>query len=199
MHLCNCLYPRILVSLGSCVRACILASLYPHILRFMYCRYLLVSSHPHILRFLRVTLYPHILLSLGSCTLCVCCYPRIFISSNPRFIYSRSLLVSSHPHILIYLGSFYSGCFLVSSHPHILISLSSCTVPWVLIGILAFSHPHTHNIHFLLIKFSRISYSVFIGVFFIQILIKYLKANILNKWAALPQQFFLIALRHCLL
>ena len=108
LHLSNCLYPRILISLGSCVRACILASLHPHILRFMYSRYLLISSHPHVLIYLGlcvlacnlvsshplmlrfmysvyllVSLHPYILISLSSCTLGACWYPRILTSSCP--------------------------------------------------------------------------------------------------------------------
>ena len=106
LHLCNSLYPRILISLGSCVRACILAYLHPHILRFVYFRFLLASSHPHILislglyvlacnlvsshplilRFmysvcLLLFLHPYILISLGLCTLGACWYPRILTSS----------------------------------------------------------------------------------------------------------------------
>ena len=108
LHLCNCLYPPILISLISCVHACILASLHPHILKFMYSRYLLVSLHPHILislglRMLSCNLvsshplvltfmysvclllsaHPYILISLGSCTLGACWYPRILTSSYP--------------------------------------------------------------------------------------------------------------------
>ena len=116
LHLSNCLYPRILISLGSCVCVCILASLYPHILRSMYSRYLLVSSHsrvlislglyvlacnllsshPLILRFMYsvysvysvylVSSNSYILISLISCTLGACWYPRTL-----RLIYSRSL------------------------------------------------------------------------------------------------------------
>ena len=145
--ICPCLHPCILIFLGLCVLACnlvsshplysqvhvlcvlvgILASLHPHILRFMYSRYLLVSSHPLIL------------ISLGLCVL----------ACN---------LVYSYPLILRFM---YSACLLLSLHPYIL--------------------------HFLLIKFSRISYSIFIGVFFFQVLIRYLKANILHKWAALSR------------
>ena len=91
LHLCKCLYPRILIPLGSCVRACILASLHPRIFRFMYSRYLLVSSHPHIL------------ISLGLCVLA-----SNLVSSHPlilRFMYSVCLLLSSHPYILISLDS----------------------------------------------------------------------------------------------
>ena len=39
----TCLYPCILISLGSCALACILASAYP------YVRAYIVSSHPYIL------------------------------------------------------------------------------------------------------------------------------------------------------
>ena len=108
LHLCNCLYPRILIFLGSCVRACILASLHPHIFRFVYSRYLLASSHPHIL------------ISFGLCVLAcnlVSLHPHIL-----RFMYSRSLLLFSHPHILISLGSCTLGAYwypriLTSSYP----------------------------------------------------------------------------------
>ena len=54
-------------------------------------------------------------------------------------MYSRSLLVSLHPHILISLGSFALGaCW----YPYILISLGSCTlgVYWYP-RILTFSYP----------------------------------------------------------
>ena len=50
-----------------------------------------------------------------------------------------------------------------------------------------------YNIHFLLIKFSRISYTslhLCSFLFFIQMLIKYLKINVLYEWTALSRQFF---------
>ena len=92
--------PRLLISSCLCVLACILASLHPHIFKFI-CRCLhpcilissglcvlvciLASSHLHILRFICVSLHPHILTSS---------YPQV---------YAR-LLVSSHPHILVSSG-----------------------------------------------------------------------------------------------
>ena len=147
MHLLVSLYPRIVISLCSCVPTCILASLHPHILWFM-CPHLhpciiissglcmltcnLVSSHSLILSFmysvyLLVSSHYHILISLGSCTLGACWYPRIITSSYPQ-VHVLWVLVgipaSSHPHILRFIVS---GCFLVSLDPYILISLTSCT------------------------------------------------------------------------
>ena len=118
----SCLYHGILISIGSCVHACILASL-----------------HPHILRFICSFLHPCILISLGLCVLACnlvsshhlilrftyCVLLGIFISLYPhilRFMYSRSLLVSSHSHILISLGSCtLGGCW----YPRIL----KCSYP----------------------------------------------------------------------
>ena len=79
-------HPHILISLWSCVFACILASLHPRILRFMCPR-----------------LHPCILISSGSCVLAC-----NLVSSRPpilRLMYSVCLLVSVHPHILISLSS----------------------------------------------------------------------------------------------
>ena len=99
----TCFYPRILISLGSYALACILASLHPHILKFMC---------PH--------LHPWILIYSGSCVLAC-----NLISSHPlvlRLMYSVCLLVSSHPHILIFLRS----CTLrACRYSHILISSGS--------------------------------------------------------------------------
>ena len=93
----------------------ILASSHPHILRFMYYRCLLISSHNHIL------------ISLGSCTLVACWYPRILTSLYLQ-VHVLWVLVnifaSSRRHILRFM---YSGCLLVSSHPHIFMSLGSFT------------------------------------------------------------------------
>ena len=128
LHLCYCFYPRILIFLVSCARSCILASLYPHILRFIYFRYLLVSSHPHILISLGLCMLAcdlvSIFLSLGSCTLCACCYPRILISSYPQIhvlCVLVGILASSHPHTLRFMQS---GFLLVPSHLHIPIPLT---------------------------------------------------------------------------
>ena len=98
-------HPHILISLGICTLACILASSHPYIFMFecpcLY-RCILTSS---ILRFMCPRLHPCIFIFLVSCVL----------ASN---------LLSSHPLIL---GLVYSMCLLVSSHPHLLISLS-CNV-----------------------------------------------------------------------
>ena len=99
-------HPYILVSLGFCALACILASLHPHILMFvctfLYPRFLL-SSYPQVHVPLLVSLHPHIL----------------------RFMFLACNLVSSHPFILRLMYSMY---LLVTPHPHILIFLGSCTL-----------------------------------------------------------------------
>ena len=94
---------------------------------------LLISSHPHILRFLCSHLYPLILASS-------CPYVHVYV------------LVSSHSYILISSGSCalvcipgfscpqVYVCLLITLYPHILVSLGSCT--HMLVGILAFLHPH---------------------------------------------------------
>ena len=108
MHLLVSLYPRIVISLCSCVPTCILASLHPHVLWFMC---------PH--------LHPCIIISSGLCMLtCNLVSSHSLILS---FMYSVlvGILALSHPHILRFM---YSGCLLVSSHYHILISLGSCTL-----------------------------------------------------------------------
>ena len=122
----------ILISLGSCALAYIIAFSYPYILMFVCaCLYprILTSAHPQVHVPSLASPYPQI---------CVC------------------LLVTLHFHTLRFM---YSGC-LQSSQPHILISLCSCTpgacwfpriltssypyvhVLWVLVGILASTHPH---------------------------------------------------------
>ena len=118
--LCACWYPDILISSYPQVHLLrvvvgILTSSQPHILSFMYSGCLLVSLHPHIL------------VSLVSCTPGACWYPRIFTLSYLQVYVLRVLagiLASSHPYILSFM---YSRCLLVSSHLHILISLGSCT------------------------------------------------------------------------
>ena len=129
----TCLYPCILISIGSCVHACILASLHPHILRF-------ICSFSH----------PCILISLGLCVLA--CNLVSLHHLILRFTYSVCLLVSSYPYTLISLGSCILGAcwyprILTSSYPQV-------HVLWVVVGILASSNAHTLNMHFLLIKFS---------------------------------------------
>ena len=106
--MCTCLFvsshPYILISSDSCALACILA-----------------SSYAQVGVCLLVTLYPHILLSLGSCILCACWYLSILAYSYSQFHVLRVLagiLESSNPHILRFM---YSRCLLMSSHPHILI------------------------------------------------------------------------------
>ena len=71
-----------------------------------------------------------------------------------NFLFFR-LPVTSYPHLFI-PKLLYCGCFLVSSHPHIL------------------------NMHFILITFSRISYSVFNFFFFLSH-VNCLKENILHE------------------
>ena len=128
----TCLYPHILRFLCTGLYHCILVSLYPYV---RVC--LLVSSHPYIRT------------SSGSCT-----FTCILASSYPQICVC--LLVTLHFHTLRFMNS---GC-LQSSQPHILISLCSCTpgacwfpriltssypyvhVLWVLVGILASTHPH---------------------------------------------------------
>ena len=90
---------------------------------------------------LLVTLYPHILLSLGSCTLCVCCYPCIFLSSYPQVHvlqdwYPR-VLRSSYPQVYVFL--------FVTLYPHILLSLGSYTLcACCYISILMASYPQVY-------------------------------------------------------
>ena len=136
---------HIVISLGSCALASILASLHPHVRV-----YSLVSSHPYIL------------ISSGSCART--CIPAssytqirmcLLLTSYVLFVLAGTLAFS-HPHILTFM---YSGCLLVSSHHDILISLRSCTPVacwypriltssylyvhelWVLVGFLSSSHP----------------------------------------------------------
>ena len=78
------LHPRILISLCSCILACIVTSLHPHILRCM---------RPH--------LYPCILISSGSCV--VASNLLSLHSLILRLVCSVCLLVSSGPHILVSL------------------------------------------------------------------------------------------------
>ena len=108
MFVCTCLFvsshPYILISSGSCALACIPS-----------------SSYAQVGVCLLVTLYPHIFLSLGSCILCACWYLSILAYSYSQFHVLRVLdgiLASSNPHILTFM---YSRCLLMSSHPHILI------------------------------------------------------------------------------
>ena len=59
-----------------------------------------------------------------------------------------------------------------------------------------------YNIYFLLIKFSRISCtSLYLCPFllFFQMLMKYLKINVLYEWNQLSQHFFATDLDHCFL
>ena len=133
--------------------------------------------------------------------MCPCLHPCILISLS--FCVLAFNLLSSHPLIFRFM---FSVCLLVpriftSSIPLGSCTLGACWYPrvltssyrlihvfWVLVGILVFSYPRTLNIHFLLIKFSRVSYSVFTCIVCFQMLIKYLKANILHEWAALSRQ-----------
>ena len=118
-------HPHILILLGSCALACILASSHPYILMFVCtCLYprIFTSScaqvHVPSLASLHLissgscvlacNLYPHILLPLGLCALCACWYPRILTSSYLQVHVIQVLvgiLASSHPHILRFQGS----------------------------------------------------------------------------------------------
>ena len=111
-----CLYPRILISLGSYALACILASSYPYV-RVS----LLVSSHPYILIssgsyalvFIPASSQPHIV----SFT-CVSLYLRILTSSYPQVHKCLvCILVSLHPHILRFICACLYTCTPTSSYP----------------------------------------------------------------------------------
>ena len=135
----TCSYPRILISLGSCALACILASLHPYILMFVCtCLYprILTPSYSQVHVPSPKSLHPRILRF-------VCAYACNLVSSHPlilRLMYSMCLLVSSHFHVLISLGSCTLGAcwyprILTSSYPYVYVLR-------VLVGILASSHPY---------------------------------------------------------
>ena len=99
-------------------------SLHPLVLIF-FCLCVLacvfVSLHPCILRFMHPCLHPCMLISSGSDAL----------TCN---------LVSSHPYIVKVM--YFVCCW----YPHILTSsYPQVHVLWVILGILAFSHPHFQN------------------------------------------------------
>ena len=130
-------YPQILISLGSCALACILASSHPHFLMFVL-MFVCLSLHPHILMdsgiltflYLQVHmphLHPCILISSDSCVL-----PCILTSSHPQG--HVCLLVFLHPHILVS-----SGLYVLASYAHILKSMSSL-YKWIIV----FSHLQVH-------------------------------------------------------
>ena len=135
--------PCIIISWGSCVLACILASSHPHTFGFM-CAFrhphILASSYSKVLVCLLASSRPHVLTSWGSCVLacilafldphrlrflCIWLYPRILKSSChvPRFV-----CVCLYPHILTFSYSQVNVCFLVSLHSHIVsfMCLSFC-------------------------------------------------------------------------
>ena len=116
------------MSSGSYALACIPASSYPHILRFIcvsvYPR-ILASSYPQVRVCLLVSLHPHILRFM-----CACLYPCILTSSYSQV--HVCLLVSLHPHILISSGSCVLACILASSHPHILRFTCACLYTYIL-------------------------------------------------------------------
>ena len=115
------LHPHILMSLGSCALACILASLYPYVRV-----YLLASLRPCILTSLCLCVHACIFAFLHPYILRFMCphlHPCILISSGSYVL--ASILVSSHPHILRVM---YSGCWLVFPDPHIQIFLRSCAL-----------------------------------------------------------------------
>ena len=105
--------PRIFMSLCSCPYVFIFLYPYALILRLTYSVCLLVSLHPHIL------------ISLGSCALGVSWYFLILTSSylQVHVLWELvNILASSHPPILKFM---YSGCLLVTSYPHLFIFLGS--------------------------------------------------------------------------
>ena len=99
--LCTCLYPRILISLCSCVLSCILTSL-----------------HSHIFRFICPCWHPCILISSGSCVLACILTSSHFISSVTCACLYTYVLTSSYPQVHMRLS--------VLSHPHILASSGLC-------------------------------------------------------------------------
>ena len=135
-----CLYPRILISLGSYALACILASSYPYV-----GVYLLVSSHPYILissgsyalAFIPASSQPHIVSFI-----CVSLYLRIFTSSYPQVRKCLvCILASSYPQVHM--------CLLMYLHPNIIISSGIRT-----------SYPQASEHHHILrFKFTRINFS----------------------------------------
>ena len=117
--------PHILISLGSCALAYILASSYPYVLV-----YFLVSSHPYIL------------ISSGSYALA-----DIPVSSYPQV--RVCLLVSLHLHILISSGWYVLAGILASLHPHILRFMCTWLYPFILtfhilsnVCLLVYLRPH---------------------------------------------------------
>ena len=139
-------HPDILISLGSCALACILA-----------------SWHSHILMFVCTCLYPHVLTSSYLQFICPCLHPCILISSG--LLVLACILTSSHPYILrficvsLYICIFASSypqvhvCLLVSLHPHspyilrfMCVCLYTCILtssyPQVHVRLLVSSHPH---------------------------------------------------------
>ena len=132
-------HPHILISLGFCALFCILACLHLHtlIVRVLAC--ILASLDPHIFRFICPCMHPCIRISSGSCGvtcipgsshpriltfICVSFYPRILASSYPQV--HEYLLVSLHSHILTSSGLCVLACILSSSHPHILRFMCAC-------------------------------------------------------------------------
>ena len=88
----------ILISLGSYALANILASLHHHILMLAFSSCILASLHPHIVRYMCPSFHLCTLISLGSRVLAC-----NLVSSHPfilTLMYSTCLLVSLHPHIL---------------------------------------------------------------------------------------------------
>ena len=123
MFVCTCLYPRILTSSYLQVHMPLLASLHPHILRFVC-----ACLYPCIPRFICVSLYPHILTSSGSCVLAC-----ILASSHPHILRLCACLIlaSSHPHVLRFMCACWYPCILTSSYPHVYVCLLVCSHPKV--------------------------------------------------------------------
>ena len=121
MHLLVYLRYRFLISLRSCLIICILASLHPHVLKFICsclhsCMFIssglcvfpciLASSHPHILRFICACWYTPTLTSL---------YHQVHVC----------LLVCLHTQINLFLIRM-NDCILVSSDSSVRLCESFC-------------------------------------------------------------------------
>ena len=158
MHFLVSSHPCILISLGLCVLACILA---PFLVSCLYHMPLFACLHPHIRRFVCACScsgiltssylqvhkcwlvysqpcisYPQIhvclLVSLHPQILwfiCACWYPRILTSSYPQV--HVCLLVSSHPPILRLMCVCWYPRILTSSYPQVYVRLLVCSHPQV--------------------------------------------------------------------
>ena len=117
MHLLVSSHPCVLISLRSCVLACIFTFLHPHMLGFILpCLYpcILLSSSSCVLACIPAPLHPHILRFIS---VSISSLPCILISSCSCVV--AGILPSSHPHIFRFMCAWY---------PRILVSLSLCQV-----------------------------------------------------------------------